>query len=196
MATVAARQIGLNGIRTQEITDLLRNAAQSTDPSLSAAAAVAHYQLTGDADVPLRAFKGLLSARGQTHWYLSSLQLLGSAAAPLLPLIEPLLEVGYEWTRMAAAETHHQITGSPDRAVPDLVELVGLTPVGLRALQALAATGQIPEELRSTLRAFFFSPLRLLSDAPSSGWGHPDEELRTLARTLLTVDQCSDRLCR
>lgn len=31
-AIVAARQIGLNGIRTREITDLLRNASQSTDP--------------------------------------------------------------------------------------------------------------------------------------------------------------------
>ncbi|MFJ1652924.1 hypothetical protein ACIOC2_16275 [Streptomyces sp. NPDC088337] len=192
-AIVAARRIGLNGIRTQEITDLLRNAAQSTDSSLSAAAAVAHYQLTGDAGVTLRAFEGLLSARGQTHWYLSSLQPLGSAAAPLLPLIEPLLEAGYEWTRMAAAEAHHWITGSPDRAVPVLVDLVGPTPVGLRALQALAATGQVPEELRASLRAFFFSPLRLLSDAPRSGQGHPDEELRTLARTLLTVGHCSDR---
>ncbi|MFF4763322.1 hypothetical protein [Streptomyces sp. NPDC001292] len=185
-AIVAARQIGLNGIQTQEITDLLRNAAQSSDPSLSAAAAVAHYQVTGDAGVALRVYEGLLSGRGQTHWCLSSLQPLGSAAAPLLPFIEPLLGAG-EWTRMAAAEAHHWITGSPDRAVPVLVELVGPTPVGLRALKALAATGQVPEELRPTLRAFFFSPLRLLNDSPLSGQGHPDEELRTLARTLLAV---------
>ncbi|MFE9174453.1 hypothetical protein ACFYNZ_34305 [Streptomyces kebangsaanensis] len=187
-AIVAARQTGFNGIQTREITDLLRNAAQSSNPSLSAAAAVAHYQLTGDADVALRTFERLLSsARGQTHWYPSSLQPLGSAAAPLLPFIEPLLEAGYEWTRMAAAEAHHWITGSPDRAVPVLVELVGPTPVGLHALKALAATGQIPEELRPALRSFF-SPLRLLNDSPLSGQGHPDEELRALARTLLAAD--------
>ncbi|GHB75839.1 hypothetical protein GCM10010377_77890 [Streptomyces viridiviolaceus] len=187
-AIVAARQLGLNGIQTREITELLCNAAQSTDASLSAAAAVAHYRLTGNAGVALRAFEGLLSGRDQTHWYLSSLQPLGSAAAPLLPFIEPLLEAGYEWTRMAAAEAHHWITGSPDRAVPVLIELVGPTPVGLRALKALASTGQVPDELRPTLRSFFFSPLRLLNDSPLSGQGHPDEELRTLARTLLAAD--------
>ncbi|WP_406177036.1 hypothetical protein [Streptomyces sp. NBC_00996] len=186
-AIVAARQLGLIGIQTQEITDLLCNAAQSTDSSLSAAAAVAHYQLTGNASAALRAFEELLSARGQTHWYLSSLQPLGSAAAPLLPFIEPLLGAGYEWTRMAAAEAHHWITGSTDRAVPVLVELVGPTPVGLRALKALAATGHVPQALSPTLRSFFFSPLRLLTDSPLSGQGHPDEELRTLARTLLAA---------
>ncbi|WP_171112967.1 MULTISPECIES: hypothetical protein [unclassified Streptomyces] len=186
-AIVAARQIGLNGIQTREVTDLLRNAAKSNDSSLSAAAAVAHYRLTGDAGPALDVFKGLLSARNQPHWHLSSLQPLGSTAAPLLPLIEPLLEAGYEWTRMAAAEAHHWITGSTDRAVPVLVELVGPTPVGLRALKALATTGQVPEELRPTLRSFAFSPLRLLSDSPFSGQGHQDEELRTLARTLLTA---------
>jgi hypothetical protein len=89
---------------------------------------------------------------------------------------------------MAAAEAHHWLTGSPDRAVPVLVELVGPTPVGLRALKALAATGQVPSELRPTLRSFFFSPLRLLDDSPFSGQGHPDEELRTLARELLAAD--------
>ncbi|MDH6575980.1 hypothetical protein [Kitasatospora sp. MAP5-34] len=190
-AIVAARRLGLGGIPTPEITDLLRDAAQSTDSSLSAAAAVAHYQLTGDASAALRTFERLLSAQGQAHWVLSSLQPLGSAAAPLLPLIEPLLAAGYEWTRMAAAEAHHWITGSPDRAVPVLVELVGPTPVGLRALKALAAIGHVPEELRPTLSSFAFSPLRLLTDSPFSGQGHPDEELRTLARTLLAADQAA-----
>jgi hypothetical protein len=184
-AVVAARRLGLLGVPEREITDLLRDAVRSTDSSLSAAAAVAHYQLTGDAGVALRAFEGLLSGRGQTHWYLSGLQPLGSAAAPLLPLVEPLLGAGYEWTRMAAAEAHHWITGSADRAVPVLVELVGPTPVGLRALKALAATGHVPQELRPTLRSFAFSPRRLLNDSPFSGPGHPDEELRALARTLL-----------
>lgn len=186
-AIVAARQLGANGIATRETTDLLCEATQSTDPALRAAAAVAHYQLSGDLDPVLRTFEGLLSRTGQTHWYLSALEPLGSAAAPLLPLIEPLLGAGYEWTRVAAAEGLHWITGSPDRAVPVLVELVGPTPVGLRALKALAATGQVPEELRPTLRSFAFSPLRLIHDSPLSGQDHLDEELRTLARTLLAV---------
>jgi hypothetical protein len=93
----------------------------------------------------------------------------------------------YEWTRATAAEAHHWITGSPDRAVPVLAELVGPTPVGLHALEALAAIGETAEELRPSLRAFAFSPLRLLGNASLSEQIHPDEELRTLARRLLAV---------
>ncbi|WP_168714550.1 hypothetical protein [Streptomyces sp. A0592] len=186
-AVVAARRIGRGGVVTPEITSLLHDAAQSTDSSLSAAAVVAHHRLTGEAAPALRVFEGLLTAQGPVHWHLSSLQSLGSAAAPLLPLVEPLLAARYEWTRMAAAEAHHRITGSPERAVPILAALVGPTPVGLCALKALAAIGGVPDELRPTLRSFAFSPLRLLSAMPFSQV-HPDEELRTLARALLTAD--------
>ncbi|MCX5589255.1 hypothetical protein [Streptomyces erythrochromogenes] len=186
-AVVAARGIGRGGIVTPEITSLLHEAVQSTDSSLSAAAAVAHHRLTGEAEPALRVFEGLLTAQGPVHWHLSSLRPLGSAAAPLLPLIEPLLTARYEWTRMAAAEAHHKVTGSPERAVPILAALIGPTPVGLCALKALAAIGRVPDELRPRLRYFASSPLRLLSAMPFSQV-HPDEELRTLARTLLTTD--------
>ncbi|MEU6293728.1 hypothetical protein [Streptomyces erythrochromogenes] len=186
-AVVAARRIGRAGIVTPETTALLHDAARSTDSSLSAAAAVAHHQLTGAAETALRVFEDLLAAPGPVHWHLSGLQPLGSAAAPLLPLIEPLLTARYEWTRMAAAEAHHTVTGSPERAVPILAALIGPTPVGLCALRALASIGRIPEELRPTLRSFASSPLRLLPATPFAEV-HPDEELRTLARTLLARD--------
>ncbi|MFE2245149.1 hypothetical protein [Streptomyces sp. INR7] len=185
-AVVAARQIGRGGVVTPETTSLLHEAARSTDPQLSAAAALAHHRLTGDADPALRVFEGLLSAQGPVHWHLSSLRSLGSAGAALLPLIEPLLTARYEWTRMAAAEAHHRVTGSPERAVPILAALIGSTPVGLSALRALAEIGQVPEELRPTLRSFAFSPLRLLPAIPFAEV-HPDEELRTLARSLLSL---------
>ncbi|MFG2947145.1 hypothetical protein [Streptomyces adustus] len=187
-AIVAARRLGHNGVRTREITDLLHRATQGTDGSLTTAAAVAHHQLTGDLDTVLRVFEPLLSGRGQSHWYLSRLEPMGSAAAPLLPSIEPLLDDERDWTRMAAAEAHHRITGSPDRAVPVLVALVGATPVGLSALKALAATGRVPAELRPTLRSFADSPRRLLGDTRLRGEVHPDAELRAVARTLLATD--------
>ncbi|MFG2341250.1 hypothetical protein [Streptomyces yangpuensis] len=183
-AVVAARQIGLNGVVTPEITALLHEATHSTDPSLRAAAALAHHRLTGEAAPALRVFEALLTARGPVHWHLSGLQPLGGAAEPLLPLIEPLLTARYEWTRMAAAEAHHTVTGSPERALPVLAGLIGPTPVGLSALKALAAIGRVPEELRPVLRSFAVSPLRLLPAMPFSDV-HPDEELRTLARSLL-----------
>ncbi|MFI8500593.1 hypothetical protein ACIGFK_19145 [Streptomyces sp. NPDC085524] len=186
-AVVAARLLGRVGTPSTETTSALLEAAQSTDASLSIAAAVAHYQHTGEADPALRTFETLLAtAKGPTHWYLAGLTPLGSAAAPLLPTIEPLLTARYDWTRMAAAEAHHAITGSPDRAVPVLAELISAAPVGLSALKALAAIGEVPEHLRPTLRAFAFSPLRLLSDTPFSEETHADEELRALAWRLLT----------
>ncbi|MFD9004599.1 hypothetical protein ACFV0T_27190 [Streptomyces sp. NPDC059582] len=189
-AVVAARRLGLNGVLTPQIAALLEESVGSTDPALRGAAAVAHYRLTGDAGPALRIFEDLLSAKGPTHWHLSGLQPLGGAAAPLLPRIEPLLTARYDWTRLAAAEAHHSITGSPDRAVPVLVELVGPSPVGLGALKALAAIGQVPEELRPALRSFAFSPLRLLAERILQEPGrHPDEELRALAWRLLGARQ-------
>lgn len=184
---VAARLLGLVGTPGPETTAVLREVVESADASVSIAAAVAHYRLTGEAGPALRTFETLLAtAKGPIHWYLAGLTPLGSAAAPLLPVIEPLLTARYDWTRMAAAEAHHAITGSPGRAVPVLAELVSASPVGLGALKALATIGEIPERLRPTLRAFAFSPLRLLSDTPFSEETHPDEELRALAWRLLT----------
>ncbi|MET8859276.1 hypothetical protein [Streptomyces sp. NPDC004579] len=186
-AIVAARRLGADAVSTPEITDLLHEATRSSDASLRASAAVAHHRLTGDPGTALRTYEELLSSRSQAHWYLSGLEPMGGAAAPLLPRIEPLLESGHDWTRKAAAEAHHWITGSPDRAVPVLADLAGTTPVGLSALKALVTTGCCPEELHPSLQSYASSPKRLLTDTPFSGQGHPDEELRTTSRLLLTI---------
>ncbi|MFC8421560.1 hypothetical protein ACFUN7_11865 [Streptomyces sp. NPDC057236] len=186
-AVAAARQLGLDGALTGEVSSVLREARRSSDASLRATAAVAHYRLTGDPVPALRTFEELLpAAQGPTHRHLSLLQPLGSAATPLLPLVRPMLTARYEWTRATAAEAHHWITGSPDDAVPVLAELAGPTPVGLHALKALAAIGRTPEELRPALRACAFSPRRLLSATPFSE-DHEDEELRAAAWSLLTL---------
>ncbi|MEU9591152.1 hypothetical protein ACGF7W_01385 [Streptomyces sp. NPDC048219] len=185
----AARQLGLDGVLNGDVAAALREAEQSSDASLRAAAAVAHYRLTGDAASALRTFEDLLTtAQGPVHWHLGRLQPLGCAAAPLLPLVEPMLAARYEWTRAAAADAHHWITGSPERAVPVLTELAGPSPVGLHALKALAAIGRTPEELRPALRACAFSPRRLLSATPFSE-DHEDEELRAVAWRLLSLHQ-------
>ncbi|KPI15467.1 hypothetical protein OV450_2605 [Actinobacteria bacterium OV450] len=184
-AVVAARRLGADGVATHEVTDVLHEATGSSDPSLRGAAAAAHCRLTGDPGLALRTFEELLTGGGQTSWYLGSLAPMGDAAAPLLPLVERHLGSGDAWTRLAAAEALHRITGSADRSVQVLAELVGPTPVGLRALEALAAVGRAPEEVRPVLHTLAFSPRRLLSDAPHSGSGHQDAELRAWARRLL-----------
>ncbi|MET8983579.1 hypothetical protein ABZX85_49270 [Streptomyces sp. NPDC004539] len=185
-AIVAARRLGHLGVRTPETTALLRAAMDSPDASLSISAAVAHHQLTDDPVPTLDTIRSRLLADGRTHWYLRGLRPLGSAAAPLLPVVEPLLDSRDDWTRLAAAEVHHWITGSPDRALPVLTALVGPTPVGLDALRTLTVLGHCPAPLRPTLRALSFSPHRLLTDLPHTRPGHTDDELRTLARMLLT----------
>ncbi|MFE2140992.1 hypothetical protein ACFXA3_04420 [Streptomyces sp. NPDC059456] len=184
-AIVAARRLGADGVATREVTDLLHEATGSRDPALRGAAAAAHCRLTGDPGPALRTFEDLLTGRGRTSWYLGSLEPMGDAAAPLLPLVERHLEAGDAWTRLAAAEALYRITGSADRSVPVLAELAGPTPVGLRAVRALAAVGRAPQELHPTLHTLAFSPRRLLGDAPHSGDGHPDTELRAWAHRLL-----------
>ncbi|MFI0967279.1 hypothetical protein ACH4S8_38720 [Streptomyces sp. NPDC021080] len=186
-AIVAARQLGADGTGTPEITDLLLEATRNSDASLRASAAVAHYRVTGDPDTALRTYEALLSSGGRSSWYLSGLEPMGPAAAPLLPRIEPLLEAGGDWTREAAAKAHLWITGSPDRAVPVLAALVGPTPVGLSALRTLATTGRSPKDLHPTLRSYASSPKRLMADSPVSGQNHADDELRTLSRLLLAM---------
>lgn len=180
-AIVAARALGHLGIRTPETTALLRKAMDGPDASLSVSAAVAHYQLTDDAAPTLDTVKARLLADGRTHWYLRALRPLGTAAAPILPVVEPLLDSRSDWIRLAAAEVHHWATGFPDRAVPVLAALVGPSPVGLDALRTLTEIGRCPEDLRPALRELL-SPRRLLY----TGERDADGELRALARTALT----------
>ncbi|MEV7417211.1 hypothetical protein [Streptomyces sp. NPDC089919] len=182
---LAARRLGTDGDPAPEVVRALRASMEAHDASVRAAAAAAHLRLTGEPGPALRTFEALLSGTGQTSWYLDALEPVGSAGAPLLPLVERHLDARDPWTRLSAAAALHGITGSPDRAVPTLSALVAATPIGLRALKALTATSQAPDALRPTLRGLAFSPRRLLPDAPHSGDGHPDIELRDLAVRLL-----------
>ncbi|MEU6244047.1 hypothetical protein [Streptomyces sp. NPDC047024] len=143
-ARAAARLLGLHSVPTPPLIALLHEAARDGDDTTRAAAAVAHYRLTGEIALPLDVFRDLLSSDRPVHWLLNTTEPLGAAAAPLFPLVDPLLSAPYEWTRMTAAEAHHRLTGSPDRALPVITELVGPTPVGLRALRALTALGESP----------------------------------------------------
>ncbi|WP_052850539.1 hypothetical protein [Streptomyces avicenniae] len=185
-ADLAARSLGLVGEATEETVALLHDAMRSTERPLRAAAAGAHHRLTGDAGPALDVFGDLLARGHPVHPVLVDLRPLGPAAAPLLPLVEPLLTARYEWNRVRAAEAYHALTGDIARAVSVLTELAGPTPFGLQALKTLAAIGQIPDELRAPLRIWASSPYRLLDDPllPVEG-PHPDDELLSLARDML-----------
>ncbi|KDN87039.1 HEAT repeat domain-containing protein [Kitasatospora cheerisanensis] len=134
---------------------------------LRLAAAVTHHRLTGDAGPALAAFHELLTAAPQPSWDPAELASLGPAAAGLLPLIEPLLTSRRAYQRLAAADTHQRLTGSPDRAVSVLATLVAPDDLGLAALRALSTSGPLPDPLRPHLRALAFSPHRLAPTTPS-----------------------------
>ncbi|MFF4012570.1 hypothetical protein [Streptomyces sp. NPDC001717] len=163
---------------------MLRQAVESTDASAGIAAAAAHHRLTGEAEPELRTFESLLAtAKGPTHWCRPHAPrprrpaAAGHRAAPDRPLrLDP-------HGGRRSTTRHHRV---PRAAVPVLAELVSSSSVGLSALKARATIGEVPENRRSMLRAFAFSPLRLLGDTPASEETHPDEELRALAWRLLT----------
>lgn len=184
-AVAAARQLGLQPGAAPEAVAALRGAAdQRADAVLSATAAVSVTRLTGDQEPLLRAFEGLLTEHPRTPSCLTALGSLGSAAAPLLREVEPLLSAGATWTRAVAAETHHRITGSAEPAASVLAGMVSASPVGLRALKALASIGTAPDALRPVLRTFADSPRRQIADAPFTEHGQSDRELRAAAASL------------
>ncbi|MFF0390761.1 hypothetical protein ACFYS8_19035 [Kitasatospora sp. NPDC004615] len=186
LAVAAARALGQLGTLGPELLDHLATAARSEDSSLRIAATVAHHRLTGDAAPALAAFRELLTSSPQPRWCADELSSLGPAAAPLLPLLEPLL-TARDYIRFAAADAHHRLSGSPTLATPVLADLVTPTDLGLSALRSLATTGHLPDSLRPALRALAFSPHRLIPDDPlaSTGGGQADHQLRTLALDLL-----------
>ncbi|MFJ5229108.1 hypothetical protein ACIQBJ_04320 [Kitasatospora sp. NPDC088391] len=195
-AVEAARALGRTGRATPEAVDLLRRATPEAvdllrratadpDQALRAAAAAAHHRLTGDTALALPVFAELLGLR-HPAFQLRELARLGPAAAPLLPLVEPLL-AARDHVRLAAATAHHRLTGDAAAALPVLTGLLRPDGLGLDALRALTAVGRLPDGARPAVRALAFSPHRLVPDHPLSptGGGHADREARTLALALL-----------
>ncbi|MGW4382190.1 hypothetical protein [Kitasatospora sp. NPDC004531] len=184
LAAAAARALGRLGAATPE---LLSPEIHRDDPTLRIAVTVAHHRLVGDPAPALAAFRELLQS-AQPRWLPEELSAVGPAGAVLLPLLEPLL-AARDHVRLAAADAHHRLSGSPDRALPALADLVGPSALGLSALRCLADIGRVPDSLRPTLRALAFSPYRLAPDDPlaHTGGGHPDRELRSLALQLLAT---------
>ncbi|WUH91491.1 hypothetical protein OG900_16165 [Streptomyces sp. NBC_00433] len=183
-AIAAARHLGLAGVRSREAESALLASMRHRETKIRAAAAVAHYQLTGDPGPALEVFRTLLSSPGFAPLHVTDLEALGRAAAPLLPLVEPLLTDSYEPARVGAAQAVAWLTGSPARSVPVLTASVAANPVGFSALKALAAIAPVPAVLHPALHDFATSPRRLIGPTPTDEI-HPDEQLRTLARRLL-----------
>jgi hypothetical protein len=180
-----ARLLGTLDDADRKVLGLLAKAMKSNNEMLRATASASHALLTGEAGPAIRVLEPLLTAGRQVAWYLPEAGRLGTAGAPLVSKIEELLGSREPWPRVAAAEAHWRITGDPARAVPVLTELAEASPVGLRALETLAAIGTAPAELRPRLRHFAWSPVRLMEVGWPPETPHPDERLRATALRLL-----------
>ncbi|MFC8721291.1 hypothetical protein [Kitasatospora sp. NPDC057198] len=188
-AVQAARVLGRTATATPRLASLLGESAAAEDGALRAAAATAHYRLTGDPALALRAFPELLTDR-QSIDAIAELEPLGAAAAPLLPLITPLLADRRPERRTTAAGAHLRITGSPGLPAADLIAQLDPGKDVLRALPLLAAFPRLPEEARPFLRGLAFAPRRLLPEdflgvLGRTGGGRDDYRARSLALTLL-----------
>ncbi|MER5402779.1 HEAT repeat domain-containing protein [Streptomyces sp. NPDC002599] len=184
-----ARRFGDWDLRDAELLGLLENTARNSDGELATAAAVTAALLGSDPHPALHLLEHRLRADG---WSLEEASRLGPPAGPLLPLIEGYLDNDYEWTRARAAETHWRITGDPSTALPILTTLAGPLPVGIHALKTLLQIGQpLPPGLQPHLEHWATSPRRLVLDyglpAPDTGLRHLDNQLRDIARQLLTI---------
>ncbi|MFJ4685756.1 hypothetical protein [Streptomyces sp. NPDC088789] len=115
-ATAAARVLGLCGAAAPGTVALLEEAALRADSSLALASTLARFRLTGDPEPALALLGELLCDGGGAAGHLGAAALLGAAAAPLLPLVEPWLTSWKREDRRAAAVAHHGITGSVERA--------------------------------------------------------------------------------
>ncbi|MEV0408863.1 hypothetical protein [Actinoallomurus sp. NPDC050550] len=184
-AIPVARVLGMLDEVDREVLRLLAEAMKSDNEMLRVTAAASHALLTGEMEPAIQVLEPLLTTGRQVAWYLPEAGRLGTAGAPLVPKIEELLGSRDPWPRMAAAEAHWRITGDPTCAVPVLTELAEASPVGLRALETLAAIGTTPTELRPRLRHFAWSPTRLMKVGWPSDIPHPDEKLRATALRLL-----------
>ncbi|MFI2199630.1 hypothetical protein ACH47Z_02355 [Streptomyces sp. NPDC020192] len=170
--------------------EALRAAATTgTGSSVSRAAALAYHRVAGDPE-PALALLDRERPDPASGWVAYAGE-LGPAAAPLLPLIEPLLAgsrtVG---GRGRAALAVWRITGRTEDTVEPLARwLVGSgdrAGVDLpAALPALTTIGLLPRFSVDPLRRIAESRRRVSSDLFVEGGPHPDYLLRSAVRELL-----------
>jgi hypothetical protein len=124
-------------------------------------AAWALWQITGEAEEPLRVLESTLRS-GLDEDAAERLFDLGPLAEPALPLIESHLP-----DDPAAAAVIYGITGDAERALPHLVDAVAATRTGMLAVRALERIGPAAAAAVPALEEIVDSP-RNLAEAPST----------------------------
>ncbi|QFG22477.1 hypothetical protein [Actinomadura sp. WMMB 499] len=146
----------------------------------SEGAAWAIWRITGDGDEPLRFLRSALRS-GLDDDAAENLYALGPAAAPAVPLLEPLLED--PTGASGAAAVVHRATGDTDRLLPHLVDAVAATPAGMLAVRGLGAIGPAAAVAVPAVREIAESP-RVLAAGIAADHAYRTVAARALARIV------------
>lgn len=125
------------------------------DPIARDAAAWALWQITGDAEEPLRVLGEGLKG-GLSDHAVELLCGLGDRAAPVVKLIRRHLKSSLYGTGAACAL--YRITGNAERTLPRLIEGVEATPVGMLAVQCLGDIGPAAAPALAAIEEIATSP--------------------------------------
>ncbi|WP_406009363.1 HEAT repeat domain-containing protein [Streptomyces sp. NBC_00637] len=159
--------------------------------SVSAEAAVALWPVAADPEPALSVLRRELSASASS-WATSLAGRLGAAAAPLLPLVEPLLAPRIpSGSRATAALAVWRITGRTEDTTDPLarqaLEWQRFSPVQPHPVVTLTEMGLLPRFAVEPLRRGAQSPRRTVKDLMYGDAAHPDDVLRAAVRTLLAT---------
>ncbi|MDR6973446.1 HEAT repeat protein [Streptomyces sp. 3330] len=177
----AAGDVGERALRT-----CVREGVHS---SVSAEAAVALWPVAGDPGPALSFLRRELTASASS-WATNLAGRLGPAAAPLLPLVEPLLAPRIpSGARATAALAVWRITGRTDDTVDPLAQEAlawrRFSPGPPHPVVTLTEMGLLPRFAVEPLRRGAETPRRVVKDLLYGDAAHPDDVLRTAVRTLL-----------
>ncbi|MGW2046889.1 hypothetical protein ACWCPF_17145 [Streptomyces sp. NPDC001858] len=165
--------------------------ATSGHSSVTVEAAMALHAVAGDPEPALSLLRGEMIA-GASAWTTIVAARLGPAAAPLLPLIEPLLAPSpFSGTRATAALAVWRITGRTEDTVEPLarqaLEWNKIYPDPQHPVLTLTEMGFLPRFAEAPLREGAESPRRIITDHMHGDGPHPDDVVRAAVRTLLAT---------
>ncbi|MFI0406091.1 HEAT repeat domain-containing protein [Actinomadura sp. 3N508] len=158
---------------TEAVPALRRFLGRKHGPHTSQNAAWALWQITGEAEEPLRYLQSTFHPALQDE-DAERLFNLGPAAKPALPFLD--LE--------AAPAIIHRITNDIDRTLPHLLNAVAATPTGMLALHCLAEIGPPAAAAIPPIREIAESP-RVLAAGPSAERIATDRTYQATATTAL-----------
>ncbi|MEU0676899.1 hypothetical protein ABZ330_29145 [Streptomyces sp. NPDC006172] len=191
--TAAVRVLAALGPAAGDVGEraLRRCVAEGVHLSVSAEAAVALWPVAADPEPALSFLRREMSA-GPNSWAANLAAGLGAAAAPLLPLIEPLLAPTQPaGSRATAARAVWRIAGRTEDTVEPLARKAlawqRMYPGTTHPVKTLTEMGLLPRFAVGPLRQGADAPRRAFQDLMCGHGPHPDYVLRAAVRELLAT---------